>query len=63
MNQLLIITANNAKNNDKFHKHLQKILKKYYLKLLIRNNLLYDTYYSACCEQIFFLFKNSNFRC
>ena len=28
INQLLMITANNAKNNDKFHKHLQKIFKK-----------------------------------
>ena len=27
-NQLLMITADNAKNNDKLHRHLQKMLKK-----------------------------------
>ena len=64
MNQLLTITTDNAKNNDKLCRHLQKMLKKKYcLKSLTRNDLLYDIYHLIYCEQIFFLFKNSNFRC
>ena len=34
INQLLIITANNIKNNGKLHKHLQKILKKILFEII-----------------------------
>jgi len=40
MNQLLIITTDNAKNNDKFHKHLQKMLKKILFKIINKKQFI-----------------------